>query len=329
MTRRRMGTSANSFTISKVFRSSPKLVATILSLFLVYYALWSRSHIKSNLSPNSSGSSTSSKRYGIMLDAGSTGSRVHVYEFHTVNKELKLLDELFVQVKPGLSSFADDTDINSSVSSSLQSLIVQAQNRVPESEFSTTPIFMFATAGLRLLEKPKQDAILGAARATLESSGFLVGGDLGTSSGGVEIIDGKREGVYGWMTVNFLLSNFDKKSTFTTGIMDMGGASTQIVFEVPSSSDFNNINESERHEISMGGKTHYLYVRSHLGYGLMEAGKTIKGEDKGSVCVNTPATFDSCQTLVRSAMTLDAPFSMPPLPSSGEDFYAFSYFYDR
>ena len=197
-----MGTSANSFTISKVFRSSPKLVATILSLFLVYYALWSRSHIKSNLSPNSSGSSTSSKRYGIMLDAGSTGSRVHVYEFHTVNKELKLLDELFVQVKPGLSSFADDTDINSSVSSSLQSLIVQAQNRVPESEFSTTPIFMFATAGLRLLEKPKQDAILGAARATLESSGFLVGGDLGTSSGGVEIIDGKREGVYGWMTVN-------------------------------------------------------------------------------------------------------------------------------
>lgn len=46
--------------------------------------------------------------YAIVFDAGSTGSRIHVYKFTRQNDKLELLFELFEQVKPGLSSFADD-----------------------------------------------------------------------------------------------------------------------------------------------------------------------------------------------------------------------------
>ena len=46
--------------------------------------------------------------YAIVFDAGSTGSRIHVYKFTRKNGHLELLFELFEQIKPGLSSFADD-----------------------------------------------------------------------------------------------------------------------------------------------------------------------------------------------------------------------------
>ena len=60
-------------------------------------------------------------KYGIMFDAGSTGSRIHVYKFHTgSNGDLMLDDELFQQVKPGLSSYPDDI---AGAVASIQSLV--------------------------------------------------------------------------------------------------------------------------------------------------------------------------------------------------------------
>jgi len=292
---------------------------------LFVYALFSKRHIQDAVGFQSA--SRSSTRYGIMIDAGSTGSRVHVYEFTMQSSgALKLIDELFVQVrmkivpivffvyltsirlvhtltrhnyliqsaqvKPGLSSFKDDGNIDASVAKSLGPLIEDAQKRVPSQLHSSTPIFMFATAGLRLLDTEKQDIILKSARQVLNKSGFLVGG----GDGGVEIIDGKREGVFGWMTVNFLLKNFETSSSTTTGIMDMGGASTQIVYEV-SDSQFASIAPEDRHEMFFGGKKHKLYVHSHLGYGLMEAGKKIlAGDIEKGECISTSSKSNSTCT---------------------------------
>lgn len=48
-------------------------------------------------------------QYAVVIDAGSTGSRVIGYEFHIgyLDNRLVLDKELFVQVKPGLSSYHD------------------------------------------------------------------------------------------------------------------------------------------------------------------------------------------------------------------------------
>lgn len=48
-------------------------------------------------------------QYAVVIDAGSTGSRVIAYEFHMgyLDGRLILDKELFVQVKPGLSSYHD------------------------------------------------------------------------------------------------------------------------------------------------------------------------------------------------------------------------------
>lgn len=48
-------------------------------------------------------------QYAVVIDAGSTGSRVIAYEFHIgyLDGRLVLDKELFIQVKPGLSSYHD------------------------------------------------------------------------------------------------------------------------------------------------------------------------------------------------------------------------------
>jgi guanosine-diphosphatase len=63
-----------------------------------------------------------------------------------------------------------------------------------------------------------------------------------------------------------------QKRNTTAAVMDLGGASTQIVFE-PERTKL----ESGGHvyELAFGGKTHALYQHSHLGYGLMEARRAV------------------------------------------------------
>jgi ectonucleoside triphosphate diphosphohydrolase 5/6 len=70
---------------------------------------------------------------------------------------LKLKDELFQEIKPGLSSYADDPKAGAE---SVLKLLAKAKMFIPQEKWATTPISLKATAGLRLLPKSKADAIL-------------------------------------------------------------------------------------------------------------------------------------------------------------------------
>lgn len=70
-------------------------------------------------------------RYAVVFDAGSTGSRVHVFRFEQAGKNgpLKLKSDTFEQLKPGLSSYADDP---AKAAASLQPLLDTALKTVPK-----------------------------------------------------------------------------------------------------------------------------------------------------------------------------------------------------
>jgi ectonucleoside triphosphate diphosphohydrolase 5/6 len=70
---------------------------------------------------------------------------------------LKLDSELFVQVKPGLSSFADEPKQGAK---QLLGLLERAKDVVPASERGITPLALKATAGLRLLPREKADILI-------------------------------------------------------------------------------------------------------------------------------------------------------------------------
>lgn len=120
-----------------------------------------------------------------MIDAGSSGSRVHVYRFNVCNDPV-LEDEVFHMLEPGLSSFRDDAE---GAANSLKPLMEIAVKSVPEEYQKCTPIAVKATAGLRMLGADKSERILDSVRKYLETYPFPIAGE-----NGIEIMEGKDEG---------------------------------------------------------------------------------------------------------------------------------------
>lgn len=125
-------------------------------------------------------------QYALTIDAGSTGSRIHVYKFQNCGPSPQLEYETFKMLHPGLSAFARDPK----AAASLDPLLEEAKRVVPESLWKCTPVEVKATAGLRLLGAQESEAILDEVRNRLETNwDFVVGGEKS-----VEIMDGKDEG---------------------------------------------------------------------------------------------------------------------------------------
>ena len=148
-------------------------------------------------------------QYALMIDAGSTGSRMHVYTFSNClpegvspsdpqakNALPTLKGERFFPITPGLSSYKGNPQ---AAAKSLLVIMQQALSAVPEKERACTPIAVKATAGLRLLgKKESQDILDEVQRYLTEEWPFHVIED------GVVIMDGKDEGVYAWITINYV-----------------------------------------------------------------------------------------------------------------------------
>lgn len=222
-------------------------------------------------SGSNSGSGACGEEYVVMIDAGSTGLRVHIYLFDTCLSPPRLLNEEFKMLKPGLSSFDTDT-VNAA--KSLDPLLELAVQKVPKDKQGCTPVAVKATAGLRLLGAEKSTAILNEVRRHLEEDYpfAVVEGD------GISIMDGKDEGVYAWISTNFLLGRIGgKEKQDTAAVLELGGGLAQIVFE-PDFGDNEKIVEGEqKYDLEFGGHHFTLYQFSHLGYGLMEGRNKVNG----------------------------------------------------
>jgi len=232
--------------------------------------------------------------YAIVFDAGSTGTRIHVFQFEkrqvlddkndpSAGFSIDLIDERFEHVEPGLSAYADDP---SQARTGLLHLLQVALDRVPASKHSSTPLILKATAGLRLLPEAKADALLREVRTFFAAYPF----DFDASENGdVSVLDGVDEGFYGWITVNYLLGRLgggggDRKEKVST--MDLGGGSTQVTFDletVTSNKDISALSKDFVKSVDILGEEARLYTRSYLGLGIMAARLAIlrKGTFRG------------------------------------------------
>lgn len=297
-------------------------------------------------------------QYALIIDAGSTGSRIHVYKFNNCKPgDLPAYEyEVFEHIQPGLSWFSLNAGVASSTirsdiekekengegghplfalaaARSLDPLLATALRVVPKYLWPCTSLSVKATAGLRQLPSAHSEAILRAVEWRLRKSypfqlvpavnqveGYE-SGQTASENGGkshrkeprkaVEIMDGREEGIYAWVTANYLLgaiggsgsphsprtsySDFNIESPReekseprgTYAVLDLGGASTQIAFEpafkhraIDSGADGNTGKHvfqasSQKYELTFGGRTHVLYQHSYLGYGLMQARKRV------------------------------------------------------
>jgi len=216
-------------------------------------------------------------QYALMIDAGSTGSRIHIYKFNNCGPSTAYEYEVFKNRQPGLSSYKSNPR---QAAESLDELMDEAVKVVPKSLRKCTPVAVKATAGLRLLgEKQSKDILDAVANRLREKYEFHL-----RSTEDVAILDGKDEGVFAWITANYLLHTIgsssatgnqrmpEKKPTFA--VLDLGGASTQIVFEpvFDDQQPDSMLKEGEhKYDLTFGGEKRVLYQHSYLGYGLKQA----------------------------------------------------------
>ncbi|XP_019491821.1 PREDICTED: ectonucleoside triphosphate diphosphohydrolase 7 [Hipposideros armiger] len=233
--------------------------------------------------------------YGLVVDCGSSGSRIFVYFWprHNGNPH-DLLDikqmrdrnsqPVVKKIKPGISAMADTPE---HASDYLRPLLSFAAAHVPVKKHKETPLYILCTAGMRLLPERKQLAILADLVKDLPLEfDFLF------SQSQAEVISGKQEGVYAWIGINFVLGRFDHEDESdaeapqesatgrrrTVGILDMGGASLQIAYEVPTSTSVLPPKQEEAAkvllaEFNLGCDAQHtehvyrVYVTTFLGFG--------------------------------------------------------------
>ncbi|XP_019612383.2 ectonucleoside triphosphate diphosphohydrolase 2 [Rhinolophus sinicus] len=206
-------------------------------------------------------------KYGIVLDAGSSHTSMFIYKW-PADKENDtgiVGQHSSCDVRGGgISSYADNP---SGAGQSLAECLDQALRDVPRDRHMGTPLYLGATAGMRLLNLTSPEAsasVLAAVTQKLTQYPF--------DFRGARILSGQDEGVFGWVTANYLLENFIKYDWVgrwfrprkgTLGAMDLGGASTQITFETASPAE----DPANEVQLRLYGQQYRVYTHSFLCYG--------------------------------------------------------------
>uniref|UniRef100_A0A3Q4GNT1 Ectonucleoside triphosphate diphosphohydrolase 3 n=1 Tax=Neolamprologus brichardi TaxID=32507 RepID=A0A3Q4GNT1_NEOBR len=164
---------------------------------------------------------------------------------------------------------------------------------IPPTKHNSTRLFLGATAGMRLLQmKDAQRAnnVLVKLRQYLSSLPFMFQN--------ASVITGQEEGLYGWITVNYLMGNLVEKNVWnayvrpqgakTVGSMDLGGASTQIAFAVQ-----DDLKGADYLRVKLYGYPYNVYTHSFLCYGKNEAGKLQSSNPKNITNPCYPKGFNT------------------------------------
>lgn len=220
--------------------------------------------------------SQGTSKFYVVLDCGSTGTRVYVYQASINNKRdssfpivMKSLREGISQkssgraydrmeTEPGLDKLVHN---KSGLKGAIKPLIRWAAKQIPEHAHSSTSLFLYATAGVRRLPTADSTWLLENAWSILKDSPFLCKKEW------VKIISGTEEAYYGWTALNYQTEKLGakrKKETF--GALDLGGSSLQVTFE----NEENAHNETNLN-LRIGDVNHHLSAYSLSGYGLNDA----------------------------------------------------------
>lgn len=300
-------------------------VAWVCAFALVGVVMWTSVRSSAATTARSVAHTRLSTKYSVVIDAGSTGSRVHVYTFAVgAPSEVSLSDEAFVHIKPGLSSYAGDAK---AAAASLRPLLDKAVATIPLAERAATRIFIGATAGLRLLPGSQSSDILAAVRTLLESYPFA------WSPLDVAVMDGRLEAQFAFVALNYLLGTL---RTSPVSIIDLGGGSVQVAHALAHTTWQHPLAKTYVADVKVPGARLSLYTHSYLSYGLMAARAAVLSGGSGAAedCIpfgwsgsfdykrkKIPAfasrtvgaaSFEKCAVRVAKAMKIGAPCGAPP-----------------
>ena len=212
-------------------------------------------------------------QYGCVIDAGSTGSRIYVFRWEARQFAINDMPPPFtspfeiVAYSPRDVQTRVDTVVGRQ---NLIKLLQYAQAKLTEQGVSAdamkaAPLYLKATAGMRVLSDEARVAAMSDVRSILSAGPFMF------KPSWARTISGEEEGVAGWIAVNLAAGSLPGQSTAprtTVGALDLGGASTQITFVPPAGVDILSSQFDLR--LTIASQTS-LYTHSFLYYGQTEA----------------------------------------------------------
>lgn len=249
--------------------------------------------------------------YGIVVDAGSSHTALYIYKWPAdkQNGTGVVTQHSECHVKGGgISSYAGQ---KGAAGQSLEACLDQAMKDVPKERHQLTPVYLGATAGMRLLHisSPEESSqVLREVGNKIQSYPF--------SYQGATILSGQEEGAYGWVTVNYLLENFIKYGFVgrwfstgrpTVGALDFGGASTQITFATQDEIE----DEKDMMKLKLYGQEYSLYTHSFLCYGQDQILKRLMAHFIKSQGLTAIVTHPCYPAGHRVTVKLDNIFSSP------------------
>lgn len=255
-------------TWTKWLRASLIALVVFLVLFVLVYV--SVRYYKGSLSHKA-------PEYFVILDCGSTGTRVFVYEWSIVRRldnrslpfvlrslpqgpETKSNGRAYqrMETEPGFGKLVHNV---SGLKAAIKPLLRWAEKQIPKHAHKHTSLFLYATAGVRKLPNSDSEWLLEKAWSILNKSSFLC------QRNWVKIISGMEEAYYGWIALNYhmgMLGSSLAKETY--GALDLGGSSLQVTFETG-----NPKHDETSIDLSIGVVNHHLSAYSLSGYGLNDA----------------------------------------------------------
>lgn len=234
--------------------------------------------------------------YSIIVDAGSSGSKAHLFKYQT-GGAIPVIEDIFsANTKPGLSSFANNPN---AAGLSLKNSLDSVNKKLIDEHIDprTVPINILGTAGMRLLPQLDQSEIYDSVETYIKNNYAFPIEDVYTLSG-------KSEALYDWLDVNYLEQNF-QNNTATVGTIDMGGASTQIAFETKTSP-----NTKDQDSITIGGKNYVLFSKSFLGLGLDQARESVSHNPLMTTCYPLNYPINSTQKGFFNFIGCDVTYSL-------------------
>lgn len=242
-----------------------------------------------------------------VIDAGSSGTRIYLYEIIPGSYPLiKLVTQQEFAVTPsgkkedGINNFIDPnqpelinqagpeviTPLLNSIRPYLDRQKVKAQDVV---------INLFATAGMRYAERHFGSAavkrLYNHVRQCIEENGFQAG-EIRTSDGNSE------EGLWTWINLNDMHRDIFQSSNLPLGVLEVGGSSAQFSFPIE---DVEN-DDHTIHSVSINNRKFNVFSKTYLGLGQDDARKKMRenlGSTKSAVCYprGFPASKDKGDTL--------------------------------
>lgn len=281
-----------------------------------------------------------------VIDGGSTGSRLHVFEFVTAASDdendtdgasavTNCVRRGSARANVPLSAFApslDDGEVVEvlsprHVAEHLLPAFEYAATVIPPKYYNTTLVTYQATAGMRLLTDEQQEAVYDALYEGLRTAPEFVFHGLRRSD--IQTLSGELEGFYGAVAANYLKGTITADLELVSnskadgddcggplGALDMGGSSTQIVFLPSSTTTKTNQPSNDSDDYDNDEQNEPGYCLSHY-----------PDQDDDDDERDPSSSSSSSNSSSKHACHVATAKELSPVPRvlKGEDFFATSY----